>query len=130
MIPMTFTGAILATATLVTVLTLKTAVGHGQLTILSRGKVIPLIADASMTPFPIQLITSMGRHARIKMMACATLWTAPMSHTAAFLITKKTLASGLAKQLSVDVTFGAEETPTPELPRQAVRYSEKLNPFK
>ena len=82
-----------------------------------------------MTPFPIQLITSMGMYANQKMMAYATLWTAPMSHTAASLITNKTLASGLAKQLSVDVTFGAEETPTPELPGQAVRYSEKLNHF-
>ena len=87
-------------------MTPTTAVFHGLLTILMDGEAIPVIAVASTNLFLIQLITSMDSRASTQKMVCATLWTARMSNTAASLIEKEILDSGLVNQLSADVTAG------------------------
>ena len=107
---MTITGAILARITLVGVITMMTAAGHGHLKILMAGKVTPRTAVASMIPYLIQPITSMVRLVRVREMDFATLWIALMSHTAVSLMKKEILFSGLVTQLIADVIFGAEKT--------------------
>ena len=94
----------------VIVMTPTIAAGHGLLPILMAGKDKPLTVVVSMNLFPTLLITYMDHLAKVHKMVFATLWTAPMSHIAASLMQREILVSGLATQLSADVTFGAENT--------------------
>ena len=89
-------------------MTLMIAAGHGELTILTAGKVTPLPVVASMIPYLILLIMYMVSLAKLLTMVFATLWTALMFHIAASLMKREILMSGLVSQLSADVSFGAE----------------------